>query len=354
MWQIDNRTPFAAEQGWIRDRRGAETWLIVVKATFDIMDDGSLEVSPEQPAPCRVPLHHGEPGHSSLRCDSDFILTKATTDVLVVGHAQAPGQQPMRELDVGVRVGPVQKRLKVFGDRSWGLLGPSEPAPFTAMPLVYERAFGGVDKRSDKPEQDWDWRNPVGCGFAVKSAHLQDVPVPNIEAPDRLISAWDDRPAPAGLGAIASHWQPRAALAGTYDEHWAATRQPLLPDDCSDRFFQCAPVDQQAPQFLQGGEPVTLVNLSPRGRLEFVLPRLELALQTQFMDGEHREHEPPRLHTVLLEPDVPRVSLIWHSAMECHAKVFKLAKTRIDWRNRPASGGDEADEDATDNLLDHV
>ena len=36
------------------------------------------------------------------------------------------------------------------------------------------------------------------------------------------------------------------------------TRQPLLPDDFDDRYFQFAPADQQAPAFLRGGEPVVL------------------------------------------------------------------------------------------------
>lgn len=351
MWQVDNRTPFAAEQGWIRDRNGAEVWLVVVKASFDILPDGLTEISKAQPAPFRVPQYNGEPGKSSVRYESDFVLTKRTTDVLVVGQAHAPGGRPVHQLDVGFRVGALQKVLRVFGDRSWGLLGPSKPALFTTMPLVYERAFGGVDMRSAHPDKDWDWRNPVGCGFAVKAAHLRDVPVPNIESSGRLIGAWDDRPAPAGFGVIASHWQPRAVLAGTYDAHWESTRQPLLPDDCDDRFFQCAPADQQTPQFLCGGEPVNLLNLSPQDRLGFVLPRVDLALQTRFMDGERRTHEAPKLHTVILEPDLPRVSLVWHSALECHAKVYQLQSTRIDWQN------DSLDEDAAesvDNLLDLV
>lgn len=351
MWQIENRTPFAAEQGWIRNRDGAEVWLVVVKASFDIQPDGTTEVAKVQPPPLRVPEHHGEPGSSSIRYESDFVLTKATTDVLVVGHAHAPGGRAVQRLDAGFRVGALQKLVRVFGERAWGALGPGEPEPFTTMPIVYERAFGGVDTRSTHPEQDWEWRNPVGCGFAVKAAHLQGVPVPNIESADRLIGGWDDRPAPAGFGAIASHWQPRAAFAGTYDARWESTRQPLLPDDCDDRFFQCAPADQQTPQFLLGDEPVTLLNLSPHGRLGFVLPRVELKLQTKFMDGERRTHEAPKLHTVILEPDLPRVSLVWHSALECHAKVHKLDRTRVDWQ---VGAVDEDGDESVDNLLDLV
>jgi hypothetical protein len=351
MWQLDNRTPFAAGQGWIRDRDGAEVWLVVVKASFDIRPDGSTEISKDQPLPVRVPEHYGEPAKSSIRYESDFVLTKATTDVLVVGQAHAPGARAVPQLDVGLRVGSLRKVLRVFGERTWGLLGPGEPEPFTTLPLVYERAFGGLDVHSAHPEKDWDWRNPVGCGFAVKAAHLRGGRVPNVESPDRPIRTWDDRPPPAGFGAIASHWQSRAELAGTYGAKWEATRQPLLPDDCDDRFFQCAPADQQAATFLQGGEQVTLVNMSPHERLDFALPLMALTLESRFADGERRAHEPPRLHSVILEPDLLRVSLVWHSALECHAKVHKLDATRIQWR---APGMPEDADEAVENLLDLV
>src|SRR5262245_24217168 len=146
MWQVDNRTPFATERGWVRDRNGAEIWLVALKCTFDIRPDGSLVVSEEQPPVLRVPEHHGEPGKSSIRYEADLILTKKTTDIIVVGHAHAPGGRPITEMEVGFRLGPVQKMLQVTGDRAWGVTGRSSPEPFVKMPLVYERAFGGVDK----------------------------------------------------------------------------------------------------------------------------------------------------------------------------------------------------------------
>ncbi|MGE5451959.1 MAG: DUF2169 domain-containing protein [Acidobacteriota bacterium] len=329
MWQLDNRTPFAADRGWVRDRDGAEVWLVVVKASFDIHPDGSLEVSREQPPVLAAPAHHGKPGHSSLRYESDLVLTKTTTDVIVVGHAHAPAGTAVTQLDVGFRVGPMQKVLRVWGDRVWGALGIGAPQPFTQMPLVYERAYGGTDKQSAQPDQDWDWRNPVGVGYAVAGAHATGLPLPNIEYPDRLIRSWDDRPTPAGFGAIACHWQPRVSFAGTYDEHWMRTRQPLLAEDLDDRYFQCAPPDQQAPEFLRGGEPVVLHNLSPLGPLRFALPKFYLGFETRFTDGSREVHQLRKLHTVILEPDLPRVSLVWHSALRCHAKVHKLARTVI-------------------------
>jgi hypothetical protein len=329
MWQVNNRTPFAVDRDWVRDRHGAEVWVVVVKATFDIKSDGSVEPSEEQPPVVRSPEYHGDPKKSSLKYDTDIVLTKNRTDVVVNGHACAPRGTSATALDVSFRVGPIEKSLRVFGDRRWNTVGISAPQPFTKMPILYERAFGGLDPKSERPDRDWDWRNPVGRGFAVDAASLDDAMLPNIEWPHRLISSRTDRPEPAGYGAIASHWQPRVSFAGTYDDHWIQTRHPLLPEDLDDRFFQCVGSDQQAPGYLSGGESVQLTNLTPDGVLEFTLPKLYLGFDTHFHGGDHLIHDRRHLHTVVLEPDYPRLSLVWQSTLACHSKVHKLRHTIV-------------------------
>ena len=332
MWQLENRTPFAAERTWTRGRDGAEIWLVAVKCTFDIRPDGSTEISADQPPVTMAPeyLDPEAPVRSSLKYEMDLVRTKTTTDVLVHGHAHAPAGRAVTELDVGFRVGPVTKRLRVIGDRFWRNGSISAPQPFTRMAMVYERAFGGVDPSTqDSASPQWDVRNPIGTGFAVSASNAEGMRLPNIEYPDQPITRWRDRPAPAGFGPIGSHWQPRSQFAGTYDEKWEREKQPLLPDDFDDRYYQCAPADQQSPQFLKGGEPVVLVNLTPAGELRFTLPRVFLGLETHFYTDERRLHEPPKLQTVIVEASVSRVSLVWHSALPCHSKVHKLEKTRI-------------------------
>ena len=346
MWQVDNRSPFAAERGWVRDRDGAEVWLVAVKATFDIRPDGSTEVAEEQPPVLRAPEYHGEPGKSSIKYEADLVLGKSTTDIVVVGHAHAPPGTSVTNLDAGFRVGQVQKIVRVIGDRTWTPRGPTAPEPFTRMPLVYERAFGGVDLKSGQPEQDWDWRNPVGCGFAVRQEHVDGLPLPNFELADFPIASWEDRPPPAGFGALSSHWQPRASFAGTYDDAWMKSRQPLLPADFDPSFFQFAPADQQTPDFLTGGEPVALLNLSPHGKLHFVLPTLCVGFETRFTDGSRALHARPKLHSVIIEPDFPRVSMVWHTALPCHFKVQKLERTIITCK--PEADAHEPAGDATE------
>lgn len=286
----------------------------------------------------RLPEHHGEPGKSSIKYDADLVLTKKTTDVIVVGHAYAPPGTAVTHTDVGFKVGPIQKVLRVFGDRTWGNFGASAPQHFEKIPLVYERAFGGVDAKSNTSDQDWEWRNPVGIGFAVSGRNATGLKLPNVEDPRKLISSWDDRPPPAGFGAIECHWQPRVSYAGTYDDHWMKTRQPLLAEDLDDRYFQCAPADQQSPEFLRGGEPVVLHRLTPGGSLKFFLPKIYLGFETRFYDGSRELHKNRKLHTVILEPDYPRVSLVWHSALPCHFKVQKLERTVVTLKSDLSTG----------------
>jgi hypothetical protein len=115
----------------------------------------------------------------------------------------------------------------------------------------------------------------------------------------------------------------------------------LLAEDMDERWFQSTPADQQAPQFLRGGEPVLLLNLTPGGTLRFALPRLYLGFETRFYDGSREIHRKRALHTVILEADHesgPRVSLVWHSALPCHFKVQKLERTVITLKTDLSTG----------------
>jgi hypothetical protein len=133
---------------------------------------------------------------------------------------------------------------------------------------------------------------------------------------------------PAGFGPIAPHWTHRLRYAGTYDEEWEKERLPLYPKDLDDRFFLCSPEDQRPKHHLLGGETVELLNLTPGGRLVFLLPRIAFGFETLFKDGDRVRHR-GQLHTVILEPEVPRVILVWRTELPCHPRVLKLQKTSV-------------------------
>ena len=271
MWMLNNQTPFAAERSWVRDKNGAEVWLVAVKGTFDILPDGTTALAEQQEEVVIAPNFSGDPQSSSLLNDTDLPHKKLATDVLVQGHAYAPKGQPVTQLSVGLKVANIQKILHITGDRYWqdSLIGVSmsDPQYFEKMPLTYERAFGGMDLTDeDSNKHDWDVRNPAGCGFATKAAHLIGKLVPNIEDPNALINNWKQRPTPVGFGPIAGHWSPRVEMAGTYDENWEKTRQPLLAEDFDERYYQSALEDQQIPWYLKGGEQIQLFNLHTDGK----------------------------------------------------------------------------------------
>lgn len=344
MWMLNNQTPFAAERTWVRDKNGAEVWLVAVKGTFDILSDGTTIPAKQQEEVVIAPEFSGDPQSSGLLNDTDLPHKKLATDVLVQGHAYAPEGKPVTKLSVGLKVANIQKILHITGDRFWldtvGGIKVSDPQPFIKMPITYERAYGGMDVNDkDEKRHGWEVRNPSGCGFATKAEHLVGKPVPNIEDPNSLMSHWKQRPRPVGFGPIAGHWFPRVKLAGTYDENWEKTRLPLLPEDFNERYYQSAPEDQQVVGYLKGGELVQLFNLTPGGKHQFRLPRIFLGFTTNFDDGSREDHRAV-MHTVILKPDVSKAVLVWHTHLPCHHKVLKLIKTNISLK-QPVLGSEQ-------------
>ncbi len=319
MWSLLNKTAYAAGRNWVRDEHGVHWWLVAVRATFTIGPQGHLRLADEQTPPTLLPEYIGEPGKSSLRCDSDLLGRKPTTDILVIGSAHAPGGRATPSVPVSLRVDVLEKQLMVYGERvySYGMSGmtTTAPRPFVTRPIEYELAFGGSDFSDPDPiRHRIDERNPIGRGFGQRRACLVNTSAHAIEYP----SSDPATRGPAGFGPIDAAWLPRRRLAGTYDSRWVETKQPLLPDDYDPAFALSAPADQRPRRPLQGGERIGLHNMSPGGTLEFELPRLQLSFVTRF--GSYKSpHEAPCLATVLIEPDASRVSMVWQSALRVAA-----------------------------------
>jgi hypothetical protein len=259
------------------------------------------------------------PETSSIKYPSDLCLRKPSTDVVVVGSAMAPYRQPVRELDVRVRVGPVQKSLRVTGPRAWyraavGRMKLTEPQPFESIALKWEHAWGGADYESDPEHPIEEPRNPNGCGLAREPEELDGKQGPSVEDPEDRIETHRSRPKPAGVGAIGRHWEPRRRYAGTYDEAWMEERMPLLPLDFDERFNQAAAPEMITPQPLRGGERVEVNGMHEEGPFAFELPsvRFFVGLQTHDAMKEH----PPQLDTVLVEPNTRAVELTWRSVVK--------------------------------------
>lgn len=338
MLQLINETPFAAERAVLADLDGAELWVVVVKGTWTFSaETGDLQLAEDQVPVCLVDEYVGKPGKSSLMYDCDLTFRKPGTDIILHGHAVAPDGDLVTSLDVSLAVGDLNKTIRVFGDRRWcrSPLGPvpSSPGRFSRIPLVYERAYGGEDPHeTDTEQRASDQRNPVGSGFATQAASLIDLPVPNLEAPDDLISNWRSRPRPMGFGPIARNWVPRITYAGTYDERWRRERLPFYPDDFQCEFFLSSPRDQVARPHLRGGEKVCMRNLTSSGLLAFNLPRVTLGFSTLF--AGRRVNHPATLGTVILKPDQSQLVLVWHTMLRCPRRHLDIVETLVFQKSR--------------------
>jgi hypothetical protein len=318
MWAVENQTPYAAERTWVRDRDGAHHWIVVVKATFDIANDGKLTLADEQPPPLHAPEFWGEPGLSSVRYEADMVAKKPGTDVIVNAHAHAPKGKPARSVDVALRVGGLTKSLVVHGTRVYtsGIsgLGTSKAVPFTSKPITYEWAYGGTDMEDPDPRKQLiDMRNPVGKGVTKRSARLVNTPAHSVEYPNGNPA----KNGPAGFGAIASYWSPRLELAGTYDSSWVDKRKPLLPADYDERFVLSAPADQRLPQHLRGGEKIALLNMTPEGLLSFELPTTDFTFTTYFT--KRVETHEGKLVSVTVDAEENQLMMAWQASLPVKA-----------------------------------
>lgn len=316
MWQVINQTPYAAEGAWIRNHLGEEIWTVIIKGTWDILPDGTTTLSTIQ-----IPVNSGpvfQNDGKRLLYDTDAGPAKLATDIVLNGHAYAKNGRSTSILNVGLKVGNVFRLARVYGDRIWDGKQYSQPTAFIKMPLSYKNMSQGAYYPFAE-----SYYNPEGIPVSQKPEAGISM-LPHVEFYD------DEVP---GFGAIPRHWPGRLQFSGTYDENWQYSRAPLLPEDLDARYWQCSPAPLYAGGQLKGGEVVCLGNMTPpgaghNGLLVFALPRVFPVYRTQFYDGSLHDHQ-ATLHTVILEPDFPRVSMVWHSALACHHLVNQLESTTV-------------------------
>lgn len=236
----------------------------------------------------------------------DEMIAKSRAEFLVAGSACAPGGAAVTALRVRVRVGAVEKRLAVIGDRVWDGEAQSPPTPFTAMPITWANAFGG---------EGFDL-NPVGKGAARDRAGDAPTPLPNVEDPARLIRAPGDRPRPVGLMPLDIAWPQRTAKAGTYDDAWLKELFPGTARDVDWTLFNLAPEDQWMPdREFRGDEEILLENLHPdRPVITSRLPGAVMrCFVTQRGEGEQTAFTEVsmRPETLWLFPNLERAVLIY-------------------------------------------
>jgi hypothetical protein len=325
MLQLNNNTPFATEFSLFPNEEGIDTLYLMVKATFNIGSQWSL--TNEQPLPIQADEYWGDVETSSIKQLSDFHLGKKSTDIIMNGHAIAPHGKAVNQLDVSLHVGKVSKTIRIFGDRQWNNGYITAPIPFQTMPLVYERAYGGQHILDN--DKLIEQHNPVGLGFVGKRSktEVDGLPLPNLEDPSALISAIKDTPKPACFAGIAPFWAPRNVFAGTYDQQWQQTQAPFLPDDFDKCFFNAAHADLIYPEFLVGGEQVTITHMHEQGNLTFTLPHVQLKAEVDMADKINNLTF--NCETLLLSPNDLTLSMVWRASLKCDKKALKIKQIKI-------------------------
>ena len=212
---------------------------VVVKATFAFTLDAAMTRIDAEDI-LRAEIHHNKNPMRSVRATGDLAPFQPVADVVLTGHACAPTGTTVESLSVRLVVfregSLIDKTLHVRGDTAG-----AETVPFDCIPLMYERAFGGIG---------WE-ENPLGVGAgAATSAKSPNVIDP--AEPKRV----------AGFGPISRGWPIRKRLLGAADRK--ALDRPIaeVPVGFDWAYFQSAPLDQRT-EYLVGNEWIVLDGMNP-------------------------------------------------------------------------------------------
>ena len=339
--EVENRTPFAFQALFAADEDGRPLLVPIVKGTFAIEPDGSVTVAEKQMPVTFAGTCYGEPGLSSYKYEPEGAFTKSATDVALIGAAHAP-TTGATEVYVRLCAGPLEKTIRVVGDRIWyrslGMTVATAAEPFETIPLTWEHAFGGWDRsHPDQEQHAFEPRNPVGTGFRAKHGRFEDgTRLPNLEDPRQPLRDYGGAATPAGFGFTSPEWQPRASFGGTYDQKWADRRSPLLPTDFNRRFFSAAAPGLTAAGYFQGDETVSVENASARGTLTFHLPgtpppvcRVQLPQRPDAVVETH-------LDTVIIDTDEHLLMVVWRGNLVLPGGPHDVSEIQIQAERVPA------------------
>ncbi|APZ93855.1 DUF2169 domain-containing protein [Fuerstiella marisgermanici] len=307
-YQIVNATPFSFAPLVGRIGFPGHSLTMIVKATFQLVHDGVMELAEEQALPTGdVPFPGEDDPAVPQRYESDFAFYKPKADVLLAGHCHAPDGQQVQKLNVALQVGDLQQQLIAYGERFWQLKKRewkmTDPVPFSKLELRYKHAFGG---------EGFD-ENPHGVGCYDKNLKRADspLPLPQLLAPSDVPTTPADQLEVVGFGPKGKWHGRRREQLGTYDKKWEETRWPWYPDDFQWDHFNAATTALQIDPYLQGDEEVVLTNLNPdHSELRCRLPGIRIRC---FINraGEAFREVPTKLDTMWIDVDTGQCVLVW-------------------------------------------
>jgi len=343
--QVRNATPFPHLQ-FDKMGKGRRFYDVVIVCASFILEAGRLQPAAGHRGPVLAD-EFWDPARaelSSLRAATDVLLVKPATDVYVTGAARTFDRRACKAWNVALTVKRrgellLHKTLRLTGPRRW-TAGPepghhalSDAEPTREVQLRYELAYGGwwFDKGDGPSASPRTYgQNPCGTGWFGTAAKKDDsraryedsktVPAPQIEYADAPIPDSNQDLLVAGLAPIARSWEPRVALAGTYDDAWRKRFEHETAmdyaSDFDERFFQYAPGDQVIAGGLVGDEEIHLAGFfASAPAIDMQLPHVRIEATCEAENGE-RHREAMKLDTVHIDLDDIRVHLTWRLTLD--------------------------------------
>jgi hypothetical protein len=266
---------------------------VALKATFRLRDGQTMDPSPAADLVEKDVYRSGDPTQSLIRA-TEVVPYKPKADLVLVGQAHSKRGKPAEAVAVRFavfdgKIAHFDKTIHVYGDRSHQ--GDS-PRPFVSMPLIYERAYGGIGHH----------KNPVGVGG-------DDRPLqPNLYLPKQADGV-------ACFGPISKYWQERRALID--EKARKKLKQPVqeVIREFDWTYFQTAPGDQRVEK-LSGAEWLLLEGLHPEQQcLQTRLPARSARIEVVAGDAEFA---PAVLDTVSVDTETMSCHLVWRSSAILH------------------------------------
>jgi hypothetical protein len=264
---------------------------VVTKATFSFADPKALRLV-DAVRVRQADEHLGGHPMRSLVGASDVAPQLHRMDVTLVGSAcpPAPAPQHLVRLAIANQAGVMlDKTLLVVGERTEG----EEPAPFTELPLEWERSFGGIG-HSD---------NPIGMGMGSEKSQL-----PHVLPQDGSMRTVGFAPIPASFPSRRQKLEPKA-------RKLIAKRVMEVPAEIDWSYFQAAPTDQQLDS-LRGDEWVALDGFNAQHpQIRFRLPGgLAVCRVYGYERAGAPNHVPLVLDGLHVETAEMRLSLVWRGS----------------------------------------
>jgi hypothetical protein len=252
---------------------------------------------------------------------SDQCFFKAGADIMLLGQACSP--TPVERLCVGIAIGDAfAASVLAIGRRTWRKrllrgMEMSAPEPFTTMPLSLREAFGGKVVWDELPILFPD--NPDGIGYYHDAAGADGQPLPTLEDPAHLITRWDDRPEPVGLGLRPYAFGPHLRRAIAFDDDGNLSK--LDPMFFNAAFPACIARELVANQL------VRVTGARVEGEWNFALPacpvRAELNLggKTHILDMRYDQ--------VWMEPSTGQVRIAWRAPFRYQLRALERRLMRL-------------------------